>query len=350
MIAHTDLPDSRDEEAWIECSWNSLNEVASSLTRNFSEPDWLEHLAIGEHGVLSLAPEIGQGQIEFVHFGNGLKLVVFDAVWHTPQHLRVHDGNLIRFNVSLDITMDMRRNDKSMEVIEGASSRIINNPSDVPIREIVYADTPARWVTVCCDPATLAELCGLRLDDLPIPLRGDSVSESGGLLMEWPLTAPLRAIALDLLRGGPEGSLRMLHLYSRSLDLICRMMEGVLTPPEPRSGDLQLKQAEIDAIREVEPRLRDTLANPPTVKDLARIAGMNRNKLHNGFRQVYGMTIGEFIKERRLERAVDLIGNTDMSFGDIAHAVGFTHQCNFSSAIKKQTGYSPRELRKLSES
>jgi AraC-like DNA-binding protein len=47
-----------------------------------------------------------------------------------------------------------------------------------------------------------------------------------------------------------------------------------------------------------------------------------------------------------MNKACDLLKNTDTLIGDIALHVGYENQLNFSRAFKKTFGISPREWRK----
>ena len=52
-----------------------------------------------------------------------------------------------------------------------------------------------------------------------------------------------------------------------------------------------------------------------------------------------------FIEKCRIEKACNLIKNTNMKIGDIAETVGYTSDVSFRRAFKKVTGISPGEYR-----
>jgi AraC family transcriptional regulator, transcriptional activator of the genes for pyochelin and ferripyochelin receptors len=72
-----------------------------------------------------------------------------------------------------------------------------------------------------------------------------------------------------------------------------------------------------------------------TTEDMCRLAQMNRNKLNEGFRQLFGKTISRFLYEARMIRARELLLNTELSIGDISEATGYNHYTNFLTAYKR---------------
>ena len=83
-----------------------------------------------------------------------------------------------------------------------------------------------------------------------------------------------------------------------------------------------------------------------TLADLARISGQSVSRLTHRFRQQTGLSPMQYLEQRRLERAMELLGRTAMSVQNIAEAVGYANPFYFTLRFRKQTGYSPRTFRK----
>ena len=78
----------------------------------------------------------------------------------------------------------------------------------------------------------------------------------------------------------------------------------------------------------------------------SREAGMSVSCFGNKFKRKTGMTFIRYVNELRITKAVELLGNHDLSMGDIAFACGFTNQCHFTRAFKKICSISPARYRK----
>jgi two-component system, response regulator YesN len=63
------------------------------------------------------------------------------------------------------------------------------------------------------------------------------------------------------------------------------------------------------------------------------------------FKQEMGVTLIEYITKIRVEKASELLKNTDIMVFEIAKMVGFENPHYFSTVYKKYTGVRPNESR-----
>lgn len=82
------------------------------------------------------------------------------------------------------------------------------------------------------------------------------------------------------------------------------------------------------------------------LEDIASELNMSRTHLCAVFKQETGMTINEYITQRKVEEAKRLLVDTDRSIGSIGEGLGFSSQCYFQSVFKKTVGITPLEFRK----
>ena len=87
-------------------------------------------------------------------------------------------------------------------------------------------------------------------------------------------------------------------------------------------------------------------AYPLQVADLARVAGLSTARLHARFMAECGQTPMDYIRSRRLHKAVALLRETMLPIGDIASRVGYSSQSAFSAAVLRKFGSSPGQLRR----
>ncbi len=82
-------------------------------------------------------------------------------------------------------------------------------------------------------------------------------------------------------------------------------------------------------------------------EQLSHIACMGTTKLRACFKQLYGCTITEYIKQRRLSHAESLLSSVDFTIEQIAKTVGYSNAGRFASDFKNSTGLYPAEYRKM---
>ncbi len=88
------------------------------------------------------------------------------------------------------------------------------------------------------------------------------------------------------------------------------------------------------------------VAHPLQVADLARIAELSVARLHARFMSECGQTPMDYIRSRRLHRALELLRTTALAIGEIAERVGYGSQSAFAAAMLREFGASPGALRR----
>jgi AraC-like DNA-binding protein len=84
---------------------------------------------------------------------------------------------------------------------------------------------------------------------------------------------------------------------------------------------------------------------PLTIPRLARMAGLSRFHFIRAFRAEAGQTPHQYLRQRRLDRACELLVTTPMSVTDICDATGFQSLGSFSSLFKRVVGETPARYR-----
>ncbi|TMS52132.1 AraC family transcriptional regulator [Mycobacterium sp. DBP42] len=88
------------------------------------------------------------------------------------------------------------------------------------------------------------------------------------------------------------------------------------------------------------------LSEPLSLSDVAAEVGMTAGHLTTVVRRRTGRTVGEWINERRMSRARDLLGDTDLSVAEVAMRVGMADPGYFTRQFRRMHGLSPREWRR----
>ena len=115
------------------------------------------------------------------------------------------------------------------------------------------------------------------------------------------------------------------------------------------SGKNQLSEyqsEQIELIRTIHEQLISNLDKRFTIEELSKQYLINTTTLKNMFKAVYGTSIASHVKTHRLEKAAELLRNTQESIADIALQVGYGSQSKFSSSFMEQYHMLPSEYRK----
>lgn len=90
--------------------------------------------------------------------------------------------------------------------------------------------------------------------------------------------------------------------------------------------------------------VRANLSNPDfSVDDIWRTLGLNRTRLFEFVKSTTGVSLGNYIRKLRLDRAAELLLSTDMSVSEVGFNVGIESPAYFTRSFKEQFGMSPTE-------
>jgi AraC-like DNA-binding protein len=109
---------------------------------------------------------------------------------------------------------------------------------------------------------------------------------------------------------------------------------------------MPLKNQDILNIRQARKILDENFDKHITIPLLARQAGINEAKLKEGFKELFGHSIHAYLLQLRLEKAKQLLQNSDLSVTDITYHIGYSHVTHFTTMFKKETKLTPTEWRK----
>ena len=81
------------------------------------------------------------------------------------------------------------------------------------------------------------------------------------------------------------------------------------------------------------------------VDALAEAVGVSRTHLYRRMKERLGINPSDYIRKIRLQKACELLRNDDLDITQIAYALGFSSQSQFSTTFKRFMGYTPTDYR-----
>jgi AraC-like DNA-binding protein len=93
--------------------------------------------------------------------------------------------------------------------------------------------------------------------------------------------------------------------------------------------------------------LRESLSRTPSLDEVARASGMSRAHLTRTFRRAVGCSVGTYLRRCRLDRAAQLLRETDRPIVEVGLSTGFYDQSHFTGAFGRWIGCPPGVFRKL---
>ena len=85
-------------------------------------------------------------------------------------------------------------------------------------------------------------------------------------------------------------------------------------------------------------------SGPLTLEELAAAANLSKFHFLRLFKATYGVTPMEYVSQRRIERAQDLLRATNLTVTEVCFAVGFSSLGTFSRRFREIVGVTPTEF------
>lgn len=126
-----------------------------------------------------------------------------------------------------------------------------------------------------------------------------------------------------------------LALEGLVLEILAQMSRSRRLPP----------CAPCPAILRARDLLHDLMGTPLKLNQIAREVEMHPAHLARQFRKTFHRTMSEYLREIRVQRALEVLQESDTSLSEISQLCGFCDQSHFSRAFKQITGVSPSAYR-----
>lgn len=98
-------------------------------------------------------------------------------------------------------------------------------------------------------------------------------------------------------------------------------------------------------MRRVLELLHDSVPERLGLSSLASTIGVHPVHLARTFRRAQGCSIGQYARRLQLERAMQMLTQTNLPLSDVAVAAGFYDQSHMSRSIKRETGMNASQVR-----
>jgi AraC family transcriptional regulator len=93
--------------------------------------------------------------------------------------------------------------------------------------------------------------------------------------------------------------------------------------------------------------IEDHLSEDLSLSRIASLTGVSPSHFKTLFRESAGVPMHQYVIQRRIERAKDLLMQDKLSIAEIALATGFSHQSHLARHMRRSVGLSPRAMKRL---
>jgi AraC-like DNA-binding protein len=211
---------------------------------------------------------------------------------------------------------------------------------DPPLSATRHVGERHQFITVAYSPGFLARHFGKQADKLHPLLRAVIHQESSASAVApvERLNTALVAVMHSLRHPPVFAPAQAVWFQCKALELAALLF---FRPPE---GDLfctRAQRASGERVERVRAILRQQMQSAPTLEELGRLVGCSPFYLSRLFSVEAGMTIQQYLRQVRLERAAELLRTGRCNVTEAALEVGYNSLSHFSTAFREMFGCCP---------
>ena len=259
----------------------------------------------------------------------GFEAALLDTSPGFLEHTKTTSHNVVSMQVGPPVSMTCR--------CEGPIDRRVQLPGDIDFMPMGSSVTwenegPTGFLCVCIDDSLVrstAEALGLNADRLAFgpqfQIKDPRVAHIG-----WALKATLEAEDLsDRLYAESLGDALTTHLIRR----FARVVRGA------PAGGLTGRQ-----LRAVTDYIEAHLASNLSLHELAAVAGLSASHFKSLFKQSTGVPPHQFVIQRRVQCAADMLARGEPELSEVAQLSGFADQSHMARCMRRVLGVTPSVL------
>ncbi|MCT7445816.1 AraC family transcriptional regulator [Aliarcobacter skirrowii] len=135
------------------------------------------------------------------------------------------------------------------------------------------------------------------------------------------------------------------YLKNRTMEIINNIIEK-LHKYEIKSSILD--DEDIKRVQKAKIIIDENFKENITIPFLSKKIALNQTKLKKGFKELFGKTVHEYLKDLRLEKALEFLKSNKYSIKEVSLMCGYTNQGSFSYAFSSRYNCLPKDISKKS--
>jgi AraC-like DNA-binding protein len=222
----------------------------------------------------------------------------------------------------------------SREIVKGKNYFFYNPDKDLPFDLHLAAQTKMVFMTI-----SLESLHKLFIHDALPLLKPENSNRK--FYDERDIPPSLLLVLNQLLTTQLSESAQKLFYQGKFYELLSLYFSNRL--PNTETCPFLNDEETVRKIKHSKEYLLKNMEAPPSLKELAKIAGLNEYQLKVGFKEIYGNTVFGFLLDHKLDHSRILLDSAKYLVNEVAYQIGYANPSHFIAAFKKKFGVTPKK-------
>ncbi len=286
---------------------------------------------------LIMPAHIGSGSITRTHIRPGMEIMLTDVTFAQDMKVNIEEGCQL-FELSYCASGEIYCEWSGKHSITQAKNGNVLYLEDVRVNEEKKAGVRNHLVEIRFTPEGLLHYA---VDSSERNKMERWLKHYRGNIDDYSITPAIQKCVAEMMHCSHNGSMKRLYMESKAMEFIALFSEtdgyGVI------GGSLLLQRDDMIKLQLARELVQKHFEQPLSIRELAKRIGMNEFKLKKGFRELFGMTIFELVRQARMEKAIWYMETAHLNVGETAVSVGYNNVSNFTAIFRKHYGCNPSE-------
>lgn len=304
---------------------------------------------------LEIPEEIGDGYIKGVSFDSGMGIITYNFKFYEDVeiHFSLNTVHPLKFIFCSEGSVGHRfQKDQKLHEIDTYQNIVVS--SNGYEGHILYFKKDQRTHVSSLEiiRSVFAHRTNYNFKDLDPTLKElfkDAVSEKQ-FFYQGNYSIKAADLMDDINAIDYTGFLRNLFLEGKAFEMLVIQIAQYQDDENGENLPKILRKSDIEKVDYVAKRIQGDLSTNLTVESLAKEAGTNVNKLQEGFKYIYNLTVNKYMQHVKLEAAKEMLHLSEKNISEIVTAIGLNNRSYFSKIFKEKYGVSPKYFLRSSKS
>ncbi|MGB7786431.1 MAG: AraC family transcriptional regulator [Salinimicrobium sp.] len=142
-----------------------------------------------------------------------------------------------------------------------------------------------------------------------------------------------------------SGFLRTIFLEGKIFEMLSKQINQYQDDQSSEKPQI-MRRSDVEKVKRAVNTIEENLNQNYSVDYLAKEVGTNVNKLQEGFKYMFDLTVNKYMQQVKLEAAKDMLTNSENNISQIVSQIGFNNRSYFSKIFKEKYGVSPKHFLK----
>lgn len=292
---------------------------------------------------LIIPPVMGTGSIRRINLSKGAKLIVHryklnqDFILNRVGNDAPNDLVSIIFH-SNEVAASVDTGQKPNPLSRSSAFAIQIASTDLNSQIRFAANTDIYFLVVGILKDTLKELLAIKN---PNSVVQTILNAEPGFLFYESMSVDIQKLVKQVTDAREHNDLTTFYYRIKVQELLYLLFEKLQKRETLRHSTVH--KDDVEKLFVIRTAILSDLSIPPSLPELAKMAGFGETKMKDLFKQVFGDTIYNYYQQARMEEAAFLLKHAGLSVSETGYELGFANLSHFGRLFEKYHGVKPKK-------